>query len=354
MENIEEIYRVEYSRFDRNTKRLKQLIETILISSKLNFHLVESRTKSIDSFCEKVKRKKDKYINPLNDITDICALRIIVYYIDDLEKIKILLKENFLIDEENSYEAKNNMTENEFGYLSSHFVISLKKDRSKLPEWSPYKDIKTEVQVRTVLQHAWASISHELEYKKNYEIPSILKRKLYRLAGLIELADEEFQEAREKHNAVELAIKNDDSSIYDKKVYEEINLNTIKNYFEKNTTEISVLENCAIKAGFEIDNSSFTQTERNKFFSDIIRICDIKGISTIDKFSLEMNRLKSNALSKLTRIYQKDNLEWIGSTEFVILLLLIVSLNKSQLEKYGNSSWYKKLWDTFVEIISEN
>jgi GTP pyrophosphokinase len=350
---MEEEYRTQYPSFDIFTKRLQQLLETILKSSNINFHLVESRTKSVESFCEKVKRKQDKYINPLKEITDICATRIIVYYIDDLDKVEKVLRENLLIDEANSYYAKNNMTDNEFGYLSSHFVISLKEDRSKLPEWSPYKEQKMEIQVRTVLQHSWASISHELEYKKNYEIPSILKRKLYRLASLIELADEEFQEAREKHLAVELAIKNNEP-LYDQKVNEEINLNTLKNYLLKNPEITNQFNQLGKQAGFNIEDVRFSQSEKNKSISEIIKFCEIKGIITIQEFDNYIHQISEKSLKRLEHLYKKENIGWTASSEFILLISLLMSLNYQQFSKFDNLDWSKKTLETIGEIASIN
>ena len=63
-----------------------------------------------------------------------------------------------------------------------------------------FSNLNAEIQIRTVLQHSWASISHELEYKKITKSRSILQRKLFRLASLIELADEEFKSTRDQHN----------------------------------------------------------------------------------------------------------------------------------------------------------
>jgi len=354
MDKIEEEYRKKYSEFETFTSRLGQLFETILKSGNISYHLVESRTKSIESYCEKINRKQGKYNQPLNQITDICALRILVYYIDDLEKIEKVLRENFLIDEANSYDAKNNMTENEFGYLSSHFVVSLKTNRSKLPEWTAYAGLKAEIQVRTVLQHAWAAISHQLEYKKNYEIPSVLKRKLYRLAGLIELADEEFQEAREKHNAVEIAIK-ENIALSSSKTLEEINLNTIKNYFSQNPQIENQIDKIAISAEFEINNADFHMNERNGFFSEIIKICKIQGISTIAEFDKVLKKeLNGSAQKKLSDLYKIDNTDWTASTEFIVLLLMIMNLNKIEIKNYNNRIWAKSVWKRFIEIADQN
>ena len=98
-----------------------------------------------------------------------------------------------------------------FGYLSIHYVVRLKEERAKLTEWQAFAPLRAEIQIRTVLQHAWAAIDHRFRYKTTTEIPTHLRRKLFRLSALLELADEEFlnlkrlkeQAARDYANQVE-------------------------------------------------------------------------------------------------------------------------------------------------------
>jgi hypothetical protein len=52
--------------------------------------------------------------------------------------------------------------------------------------------LKAEIQTRSILQHAWAEIEHDLGYKSTQEVPQTIRRRFSRLAGLLELADQEF------------------------------------------------------------------------------------------------------------------------------------------------------------------
>ena len=178
------------------TPIISELIKSLLISEEIKFHVVECRTKEIHSLEQKISRKK---IQTLKSITDLSGIRIILYYQDDVDKVNSLLRKNFKIDESNSIDKAEILETNEFGYLSVHYIVQLDSKRNKLPEWKSYSKLKAEVQVRTVLQHSWASISHELSYKRKIEIPKGLSRKLFRLAGLFELADEQFMLIRDEH-----------------------------------------------------------------------------------------------------------------------------------------------------------
>ena len=79
-------------------------------------------------------------------------------------------------------------TESEFGYKGLHLDLKLDDERKILPEYVGFGDQQFEVQIRTIVQDAWSEVDHKLKYKK--EIPSDIKRRIYRLAALFELADQ--------------------------------------------------------------------------------------------------------------------------------------------------------------------
>ncbi len=80
----------------------------------------------------------------------------------------------------------------EFGYLSVHFVASLSDQRLALSEYGRFKDYTAEIQIRSILQHAWAEIEHDLGYKNPNSVPAEVRRSFSRVAGLLEIADQEF------------------------------------------------------------------------------------------------------------------------------------------------------------------
>lgn len=88
-----------------------------------------------------------------------------------------------------------------FGYQSLHYVASLSEDRTRLIEYSRFADRKIEIQIRSILQHAWAEIEHDLGYKSAAGIPRDIRRRFSRVAGLLELADDEFSIIRKELDA---------------------------------------------------------------------------------------------------------------------------------------------------------
>ena len=77
----------------------------------------------------------------------------------------------------------------------------------KLPEYCLFDKMKCEIQVRTILQHAWAEIEHDVVYKSLGEIPFRVRRRFACLAGLLEIADREFESLRQDEMAVRQAIQ---------------------------------------------------------------------------------------------------------------------------------------------------
>jgi putative GTP pyrophosphokinase len=80
-----------------------------------------------------------------------------------------------------------------FGYQSIHYLVKLSAARARLPEYQPFAGTIAEIQVRTILQHAWAEIEHDIQYKSSAVIPVQIHRRFMALSGMLEIADREFQ-----------------------------------------------------------------------------------------------------------------------------------------------------------------
>jgi ppGpp synthetase/RelA/SpoT-type nucleotidyltranferase len=204
IKSVVEKYRSLRPIYEGFAVKLTPLLRDILLANDIKFQIVESRAKDISSFEEKITRPGKAYDDPLKDITDLCGSRIIVYYQDDVDRVAEVIKKEFVISEENLSRQPQLLDVDRFGYLSAHYIVSIAKGRTSLTEWKPYAGLLTEIQVRTVIQHAWSAVSHALQYKQETAIPSKLQRRLHRIAGLFELADEEFVGLRKERAALRL------------------------------------------------------------------------------------------------------------------------------------------------------
>ena len=189
--------------------KLDGLTRELLEDAQIKVIQVESRVKTLESFSEKLERKGGSYANPLEDITDLVGLRVITYYREDLERIGELIRREFIVDDDNSVMKGSDYEPDRFGYRSDQYIISLQENRKTLPEWRRLPDIRWEVQVRTVLQHAWAAVEHKLYYKSASDAPPEVRRRLFALSALFELGDREFSAIRYANDALNSRLKNE-------------------------------------------------------------------------------------------------------------------------------------------------
>ncbi|WP_419871483.1 GTP pyrophosphokinase [Candidatus Pristimantibacillus sp. PTI5] len=178
-------------------ERLADLIHEVLAVRSLRVHSIVSRVKESTSLLGKISKGSGKYTD-LEQITDLVGIRVITYYGDEVDVAANVLKEEFTIDHEKSVDKRGLLDSDRFGYLSLHYIIEMPEHRLRLTEYKKFRGIKAEIQIRSILQHTWAEIEHDLGYKSKQPIPSDMRRSFSRLAGVLEMADIEFGSIRDK------------------------------------------------------------------------------------------------------------------------------------------------------------
>ena len=199
-EQIEK-YRALHARYASLARVLQQVLEK---ASKqyAPLAIVQTRPKSLPSFAEKAIRKKIKYRNPLMRMTDLCGGRVITHTHAEVEAICDFIEKHFDIDRDNTVDVSQRLKPTEFGYRSVHYIIQFKRGifptrdiDVEVPE-EVFLDadtpMKVEIQVRTLLEHAWADFGHDRVYKSEFAVPAKWQRELAGLAAMLEKADEAF------------------------------------------------------------------------------------------------------------------------------------------------------------------
>ena len=291
--------------YERLLEYIDATIKSLLEIKKIQIHEIKGRVKDRDSLERKIETKGYKYSNLL-EITDICGIRIITYFSDDVDKIASLLEEEFELDKANSIDKRKTQDPTKFGYVSLHYILKLGGDRAKLAENLNYKELKFEVQIRTILQHAWAEIEHDFGYKTDQDVPEKIRRRFSRLAGLIELADDEFMEIKR---------------------YEKDYLNEVEEEFKENSKSIQI-DSISISALLESESYiKFLEKYYNqhnidirypggKFKDDriskIVNYCEQLGIKTIDEWETKFKSEFPNYFSRW--IEEKNNYFYTWNT----------------------------------------
>ena len=185
-------------RYEAFANAVKKILVQALIVKDIEVNSIESRAKEPESFGRKAAAPSEndpgapKYQNPLKDITDLAGVRIITFFPRTVESVGTCIHEEFEVLEHTD-PSQTLLQKERFGYRSDHYLVRLGSKRTALPEYKPHLDLIAEIQVRTILQHAWAEIEHDIQYKSSITIPRTIQRRFMALAGVIEIADREFQ-----------------------------------------------------------------------------------------------------------------------------------------------------------------
>jgi GTP pyrophosphokinase len=188
--------------FDSRAEVLESLCEK---TSDLLHDLLEDSAVHVQSVQARVKRRKklrEKYLSPaksykrLDDITDQAGLRIITYYEDEVDNVAALIEREFDIDRDNTVD-KRKIEPDRFGYSAINYVCRHLGTRTSLREYKKFTDLRFEIQVTSILSHAWSEMNHGT-YDLGAASPPQVRRRFFQLKALLELAEAVFIELRNK------------------------------------------------------------------------------------------------------------------------------------------------------------
>jgi len=158
---------------------LSRLTTTLAADRKLSEFLKippEPRVKDTDSFLAKALRRRKNYDRPLEQITDMVGIRFIV----------------LLLTELSDFEAEKTERPHHFDYQSIHYVVHPKKPVKSGDVITVPASLMCEIQVRTLLQHAYAELAHNTIYKPSLCLDRDVNRQIAKSSALVEATDEIF------------------------------------------------------------------------------------------------------------------------------------------------------------------
>lgn len=224
-ETIRQFLNVRHE-YEQLCAEVEYILKKKISQQKIETSFIGSRAKTLNSYIEKMQRKS--YGNPLSELTDLAGARVVCLYSGDLAAVADIIRAEFTIIEETNKLAE--LDPNQFGYGAMHFIVKLGKTSSG----ARYDDLINyvcEIQVRTVVQDAWAIIQHHMAYKKESQIPSHLIRKLNGLAGLFETVDDQFNSIKSQRDTYLSSIR-ESSNIQKDFLENELNYDSLLEYLK--------------------------------------------------------------------------------------------------------------------------
>ncbi len=321
-----------------NLERLRLVVheklERLLENEGLRYDKLESRCKGFISYAQKCSNPGKHYTSPIEDVTDLVGIRVIFFNGNDVGYFANAVSEKFQVDWSHSGDKRTTQRPNEFGYQSLHLVCSLRAEDGD----ETLAKLKFEIQLRTVLQHAWASISHALHYKSSAEVPVELQRRLYRLAGLLELADSEFTQLQEAKITL---TKRFAGIISENPEAVPLEQGSLAAYLS-HAPVVKDLTAAAIKAGF---HEAIAPSEA--YIPRIMQVAAHLGISDIAALDRELLNFRGHAHRVLSALRRAERAgSWRASPACFVLFALyacVPDLSKQKLQTLG--------WGTSESIV---
>ena len=212
--------------YEQLCTEVEYILRKKIIDRNIETSSISSRAKTLNSFLEKLQRKH--YDNPFEQLTDLAGVRVVCLYHSDMAKVAEIIRAEFVVVED--IDKLDALAVDQFGYGARHFIVRLGKSSSGA-RYDDLKQLSCEVQIRTVVQDAWAIIQHHMVYKRESQVPTQLQRKLNSLAGLFETVDDQFERIREQREAYVAEIR-DSADQPETFLENELNLDSFKEYLK--------------------------------------------------------------------------------------------------------------------------
>lgn len=341
IDNFISIYLEQKQTYDDFSKKINSLVEELLKEKFIQCHSINSRSKEVESLRKKISKPEKEY-DSISDITDLCGIRIITYFSNDVDNVAKIIEKEFNIDRKNSIDKRHENDPDRFGYLSLHYVAQLSNKRDILTEYKKFKDLKFEIQIRSILQHAWAEIEHDIGYKSELALPREFRRRFARVSGLLEIADNEFNELRSDLSRYRKSV---DKNILIKSKIIDINSITLKSFIQSNE-KINILENSIISdhrlIKKEVSNENLEAHVKRLNFLNIKTINEAQHLidrhsDKVKKFYIEARRdhklFQSESIVQGFTLLYAAYIEAIQNDDPDYLIKLLRSFSKAP-EKY--------------------
>ncbi len=322
-------YQDRYPLSKKFAETLKPLFGDLLVQNNISFLQIETRVKSLPSFLDKVYRVLSSGREFSYDCTDLIGVRLITYYMEDVYQIAELIEKSFKVHSQKKEYDAFNRSPDQFGYSSLHYKVSLLPGKRYSQNLEAFQYLVFEVQIRTVAQHAWATIDHKLRYKTTEQIPKPILRQIFQLSALFELADTQFAQIKKQ---LELQAQHDLEMYKSGDLSARINALTLEYFLEKYRPIIKALLLDAQQIGF----SEMSVQHDPNTIRYLLTILKRLGITTMGELENLINEAEQKRTAMLQDIFRvvsrKSNVPMDYPFPVFIFILIFLRLNTVSLE----------------------
>ncbi|MBQ7593936.1 MAG: RelA/SpoT domain-containing protein [Synergistaceae bacterium] len=326
-------YVENFTLYEEYAARIRNLVQDLVELEGVEFYAIEGWAKSPAELMRMLSSLDEKDLAGI----DLVTIRVLLRFPADVLKIEDVVKAEFAIDPARSVPSSGLDDPYRFGYPAVVYILSLTDKRSKLREWEKYKDLDFRLELRTMLQEAWATISQKINQPVGEAAERKMTRELVLLAGLLETADKGFLSL---HNEVqEEALLIPPSTQILKNKPELTNAETLftneelYNLFREDNSLLGRWNAIAIDAGFpEFTPSADYLRESFSHLCNIFRTAGIDTLSEVRKFLADMEN-ENKGLRQLRTIHDtfRKNTNW-RVDPFSALFLLVLNFKWEDLK----------------------
>ncbi|EJL81232.1 hypothetical protein PMI16_04838 [Herbaspirillum sp. CF444] len=129
---------------------------------------IQRRAKSSVSLRKKLEMREIAMTEQLEtNIKDLAGCRVVFYTNSDVTRLiqSGVIHENFEVIEVKLHHPRRDDAEASEFYISNHYLVTLRQERIALPEYAKFAGLRCEIQIQTILNHAWAEMAHDTIYK---------------------------------------------------------------------------------------------------------------------------------------------------------------------------------------------
>jgi GTP pyrophosphokinase len=272
--------------------KTKALIEELLQAANVRYQSVQARVKTR-------KKLREKYLDPakeykkLDDIHDLTGLRVITYYDDEVDRVAEVIEREFEIDPGNT-DDKRKIELDRFGYSAINYVCTHLRTRASLSEYKRFANVRLEIQVTSILSHAWSEMNHG-SYDLGENCPPEIRRRFFQLKALLELADWQFTDLRDKTTSYERAVAVQVEAGVSGLPLDVVSLRSLLEQ-EPLVAEIDA-------AITQILGVTATDTPRDSNIEYWVRMTNVAGLTTLEGLRSSLKRFRKGVVEYVDRVH---------------------------------------------------